>query len=393
LNKKDKKPAICLFIKIVKRTNGYFFLLIGYYWILLDIFFIIFPLCMNLTSLLITPELLKFITEIDEFKGAWKVLGGHSPDQLNALRKVATIESIGSSTRIEGSKLNDQEIESLLSSVSKQSFNTRDKQEVAGYAEVMEIIFQNFSEIPITENYIKQLHTMLLRHSDKDERHRGEYKKHSNSVEAFNGEGKSLGTVFQTTPAFDTPYEMQRLVYWTVQTLEDNSYHPLIVVAVFNVYFLAIHPFQDGNGRLSRILVTLLMLKIGYSYIPYSSLESIIEKNKDAYYLALQRTQKTLKQDKIDWQPWLHFFLSGLKRQKDHLNDKTRGLVQYAELSHESMLIMQYVDLHDRMTISQAESIITTIKRPTIKKRITDLVNQGLLVRHGKARGVWYSKG
>jgi Fic family protein len=289
--------------------------------------------------------------------------------------------------------LNDQEIESLLSSVSKQSFNTRDKQEVAGYAEVMEIIFQNFSEIPITENYIKQLHTMLLRHSDKDERHRGEYKKHSNSVEAFNGEGKSLGTVFQTTPAFDTPYEMQRLVYWTVQTLEDNSYHPLIVVAVFNVYFLAIHPFQDGNGRLSRILVTLLMLKIGYSYIPYSSLESIIEKNKDAYYLALQRTQKTLKQDKIDWQPWLHFFLSGLKRQKDHLNDKTRGLVQYAELSHESMLIMQYVDLHDRMTISQAESIITTIKRPTIKKRITDLVNQGLLVRHGKARGVWYSKG
>jgi Fic family protein len=348
---------------------------------------------MNLTSLLITPELLKFITEIDEFKGAWKVLGGHSPDQLNALRKVATIESIGSSTRIEGSKLNDQEIESLLSSVSKQSFNTRDKQEVAGYAEVMEIIFQNFSEIPITENYIKQLNTMLLRHSDKDERHRGEYKKHSNSVEAFNGEGKSLGTVFQTTPAFDTPYEMQRLVYWTVQTLEDNSYHPLIVVAVFNVYFLAIHPFQDGNGRLSRILVTLLMLKIGYSYIPYSSLESIIEKNKDAYYLALQRTQKTLKQDKIDWQPWLHFFLSGLKRQKDHLNDKTRGLVQYAELSHESMLIMQYVDLHDRMTISQAESIITTIKRPTIKKRITDLVNQGLLVRHGKARGVWYSKG
>lgn len=347
---------------------------------------------MNLTSLLITPELLKLIAEIDEFKGAWKILGEHSPDQLNVLRKVATIESIGSSTRIEGSKLSNNEIESLLSRISKHSFDTRDQQEVAGYAEVMEIIFLNFSDISITENYIKQLHTMLLRHSNKDERHRGEYKKHTNSIEAFNRDGKSLGTVFKTTTAFDTPYEMQRLVHWTVQTLEDKSYHPLIVVGVFNVVFLAIHPFQDGNGRLSRILVTLLMLKAGYSYIPYSSFESIIEKNKEAYYLALQRTQKTLKQDKVDWLPWLHFFLSGLKRQKDHLNDKTRRLVQYAELSHESMLIMQYVDLHHRITISQAENIITTIKRPTIKNRISDLVDKGLLVRHGKARGVWYSK-
>lgn len=286
---------------------------------------------MNLTSLIITPELLKLITEIDEFKGSWKNLGSHSPDYLKELRHVATIESIGSSTRIEGSKLSDDEIESLLGDVTKQSFNTRDQQEVAGYAEVMETIFQNFTDIAISENYIKQLHSMLLRHSTKDERHRGEYKKHSNSVEAFDAGGKSLGVVFQTTAPFDTPYEMQNLVDWTAKTLEDKSYHPLIVVAVFNVVFLAIHPFQDGNGRLSRVFVTLLMLA-GYTYIPYSSLESIVEKNKDAYYLALQRTQKTLKQDSIDWLPWFRFFLSSLKRQKDHLNEKTTRLNQYTEL-------------------------------------------------------------
>jgi Fic family protein len=185
---------------------------------------------------------------------------------------------------------------------------------------------------------------------------------------------------------------MQSLIDWTAKTLEDKSYHPLIIVAVFNVIFLAIHPFQDGNGRLSRILVTLLMLKTGYNYIPYSSLESIIEKNKDAYYLALQRTQKTLKQDKIDWFPWVHFFLSSLKRQKDHLNEKTTRLIQYSELPLECALIMQYVDIHNRITIAQAESIITTIKRPTIKNRIAELVNKGLLVRYGKARGVWYAK-
>lgn len=347
---------------------------------------------MNLSSLIITPELLKLMTEIDEFKGSWTTLSTYSPDHLKALRRVATIESIGSSTRIEGSRLTDNEIEALLGEVKRESFNTRDEQEVVGYAEVMEIIFQNFKDIPISENYIKQLHTLLLRYSTKDDRHRGEYKKHSNSVEAFNAEGKSLGIVFQTTSAFDTPYEMQKLVTWTVQTLEDKSYHPLIVVAIFNVVFLAIHPFQDGNGRLSRILVTLLMLKAGYSYIPYSSLESIVEKNKEGYYLALQRTQKTLKQESSDWLPWFQFFFSALKRQKDHLSEKTNTLNQYAELPHESVLIMQYVDTHTRITLAQAQNIITTIKRPTIKKRISDLVNRGLLTRHGKARGVWYSK-
>jgi Fic family protein len=239
---------------------------------------------MNLKNLIITPELLKLISEIDEFNGGWKVHSLHNPDYLIHLRHVATIESIGSSTRIEGSKLKDSEIELLLGNINQQSFAHRDEQEVVGYSEVMETIFINFKDISITENYIKQLHSSLLRHSNKDERHRGEYKKHSNSVEAFDQLGNNLGVVFKTTSAFDTPREMQELIYWVRETLEDKSYHPLIVVAIFNVIFLAIHPFEDGNGRLSRVLISLLMLKAGYSYIPYSSLENIIEKNKDSYY-------------------------------------------------------------------------------------------------------------
>lgn len=347
---------------------------------------------MDLRSLTITPELLRLISEIDEFKGSWRVQNAQSPERLQALRHVATIESIGSSTRIEGSKLSDGEIEELLSQVGKTSFLTRDEQEVAGYAEVMETIFENFADIPITENYIKQLHATLLRHSDKDVRHRGEYKKHANNVEAFDPDGKSLGVVFETTTPFDTPAQMQDLLIWIRETLADNSYHPLIAIAVFNVLFLAIHPFQDGNGRLSRVLVNLLLLKAGYSYIPYASLESVVEKNKDAYYLALQRTQRTLKDNKTDWSPWLRFFLSSLKRQKDHLVEKTSALSQYSALPHEGMLIMQYVDSHHRITISDAEKLITTVSRPTIKNRLSKLIEEGLLVRHGKARGTWYSK-
>ncbi len=347
---------------------------------------------MDLRSLSITPELLRLITEIDEFKGGWRAQNAQNPERLQALRHVATIESIGSSTRIEGSKLNNTEIEKLLSNVGKASFLTRDEQEVAGYAEVMETVFENYAEIPITENYIKQFHTMLLRHSEKDTRHRGEYKKHSNSVEAFAPDGKSLGVVFETTTPFDTPVQMRDLLIWIREVLADNSYHPLVVTAIFNVVFLAIHPFQDGNGRLSRVLVSLLLLKAGYSYIPYVSLESIVEKNKDAYYLGLQRTQRTLHSETVDWLPWLRFFLDSLKRQKDHLTEKTAVLSQYAGLSHESMLIMQYVESHHRITVRDAEKMITTISRPTIKNRFSQLVEQGLLVRHGRGRGSWYSK-
>lgn len=346
---------------------------------------------MDLKTLNITPELLKIIAELDEFNGGWKMQNNLDPDFLSRLRHVATIESIGSSTRIEGSKLTDNEIESLLSEVKKQSFSHRDEQEVAGYSEIMETIFTNFEHIEISENYIKQLHIILLRHSDKDIRHCGEYKKHSNGVEAFNELGKNLGVVFETTSAFDTPRKMQELIYWARESLSDKSYHPLIIIAVFNLVFLAIHPFQDGNGRLSRSLVSLLMLKAGYGYIPYSSLESIVEKNKDGYYLALQRTQKTL-QSKTDWLPWLNFFFRSLKRQKDHLQTKTNNVEKYSHLPQESVIIMQYLEKHNRITIAEASNIITTISKPSVKNRLSELVKLGLVARNGKARGTWYSK-
>lgn len=347
---------------------------------------------MDLRSLIITPDLLTQIAQIDEFKGAWQVMHSMSPERLQSLKHVATIESIGSSTRIEGSKLSDEDVEKLLGGLGKQSFANRDEQEVVGYSEVMETIFQNFQDIKLTENYIKQLHSMLLRHSDKDERHRGEYKKHPNNVEAFDVDGNSVGIVFATATPFETPSQMQSLVTWTCDTLEDGSHHPLIVIGVFNVVFLAIHPFQDGNGRLSRVLVTLLLLNAGYSYIPYSSLESIVEKNKEAYYLALRRTQKTLKFEKVDWLPWLQFFFTSLKRQKDHLASKVSKNQRYSELPKESVAIMEYVDEHHRITTGDAEKI-TNAPRPTVKKRLATLVESGLLVRQGKGRGSWYGKG
>ncbi len=349
-------------------------------------------LALNLANLTITPELLRLITEIDEFKGSWQVQNNQNPERLKSLRRVATIESIGSSTRIEGSKLTDAEIEALLSHSDSQTLLSRDEQEVTGYAEAIETVFNNYSSMPLTENYIKQLHSILLRRSEKDERHRGEYKKHSNNVEAFDEHGKSLGIVIETASPFDTPQKMLELIAWTRDTLDDNSYHPLLTIAIFNVVFLAIHPFQDGNGRLSRIVVNWLLLRSGYTYTPYTSLESVIERNKDAYYLALRKTQITLSNDDIDWSPWITFFMRSLKRQKDHLVEKTNSLEVYLNLPVESALIMQFLDAHQRITIKQAEKLPTGVARATLKNRFSELIKKGLIIRHGKARGTWYEK-
>ena len=237
-------------------------------------------------SLQITTDILSLIAGIDEFKGAWRALGTLAPDRLSALRRVATIESIGSSTRIEGSKLSDREVEHLLSNLQIKSFETRDEQEVAGYAQVMELVFMSWQDISLTENHIRQLHRDLLTYSDKDDWHRGNYKTTSNSVAAFDEHGKQLGVVFETATPFDTPRLMAELVAWFSEERETGRLHPLLLIGIWVVVFLEIHPFQDGNGRLSRVLTTLLLLQAGYAYVPYSSLESVIEQNKEAYYLA-----------------------------------------------------------------------------------------------------------
>lgn len=347
---------------------------------------------MDVRQLTITPDLLKLIAEIDEFKGTWKVTQKLSPDRLQVLRHVATIESIGSSTRIEGARLSDREVEELLQGLSTRSFGTRDEQEVAGYAQAMDLVFEHASDLLLTENYIKYLHRELLRHSEKDAYHRGEYKKFPNNVEAFDADGQSLGVVFATATPFDTPREMEDLVKWTRETLEDASLHPLMVIGVFAVVFLAIHPFQDGNGRLSRVLTSLLLLRAGYSYIPYSSLESVIEKNKQSYYISLRRTQGALKLDTQDWLPWLRFFLTALKRQKDHLSVKLSELqgARFDGLPKESVAILEYVAREGRITTAQALEL-AKIPRPTVRLRLDQLVEAGHLQAQGKGRGAYYS--
>lgn len=344
--------------------------------------------------LTLTPDLVKLIAEIDEFKGRWQALKTLSPERLNALRKVAAIESIGSSTRIEGAKLTDAQVETLLSNLERTSFLTRDEQEVAGYAEAMDLVFEAYSDLAITENHIRQLHQTLLRHSSKDERHRGSYKTLSNNVAAFDADGQEIGVIFETTSPFDTPREMEELVAWTRKALAEEAHHPLLVIAVFVVVFLAIHPFQDGNGRLSRVLTTLLLLRAAYAYVPFASLESVVEANKDLYYKALRRTQSTLQTDTPDWLPWIGSFLRSLKKQKDTLEDRIeQERVESAddsELPELSLEVIKLLREEGRRTAVQIAEA-TGANRNTLKVRLRELVESGRIKRFGKARATWYS--
>jgi len=319
-------------------------------------------------TLTITTDILSLIAELDEFKGAWRALGTLAPERLLALRRVATIESIGSSTRIEGSMLSDKDVERLLSKLEIKSFETRDEQEVAGYAEVMEMIFQAWDDITLTENHIKQLHRDLLKYSEKDECHRGTYKTLSNSVAAFD-----------------------ELVEWTSAALETRQLHPLLVISIFIVVFLEIHPFQDGNGRLSRVLTTLLLLRAGYAFVPYSSLESVIEQSKEGYYLALRQTQGTIRTETPNWQPWLVFILHALQQQMKRLAKKVeREKIILSALPELSVCIMEHVREHGRVTIGEMARI-TGASRNTLKEHFRQLHDAGQIILHGRGRGAWYS--
>lgn len=337
----------------------------------------------------ISPELVGLIGEIDEFKGAWRALGTLAPERLSGLRKVATIESVGSSTRIEGAKLSDREVEELLGRIGVQPLHTRDEQEVAGYADVMEMVFANHGAIPTDESHILQLHAHLLRYSDKDQRHRGKYKTLPNRVEAFDEAGRSIGVIFETSAPFDTPRDMAELVAWYRDAMQGGT-HPLIAIGVFVVVFLAIHPFQDGNGRLSRALTTLLLLRSGYAYVPYSSLESIIEQNKEGYYLALRRTQGTLKADAPDWAPWLTYFLRSLQKQKQRLAEKVeREHLLRSTLPELSIKIVELVRTHGQLAVADVIQL-TGAPRATAKRHLAELVDGGYLKTIGKSRGTRY---
>jgi len=339
---------------------------------------------------LTNQRMMQLIAAIDEYRGKWNVVEKRENRYLKELRKIATIESIGSSTRIEGATMTDEEIKQLLKDVKITKFKTRDEQEVIGYYEVLELILDNFSEIRLSESYIKQLHQLLLKHSDKDERHRGSYKNLPNKVVATYPTGEQK-TIFDTTEPALVEGEMFELIEWTNLQWKEKMIHPLIVLAVFVYDFLSIHPFQDGNGRLSRLFTTLFLLQQGYEFMQYISFENHIEKNKKTYYDALMTAQRKriTKEDIID--KWLLFFLESLKTLTEKLDKKYDVFKQKGGyLNERQKMLKEFIIEQRTVKISDLSIAFPDISPNTLKKDLQYLKTEQIINTVGQGKGTIY---
>jgi Fic family protein len=339
---------------------------------------------------LTNQRVMQLLASIDEYRGKWNMVEKRENRYLKELRKIATIESIGSSTRIEGATMTDEEVQRLLKDLKITNLNTRDEQEVVGYYEVLELIFDNLSEIKLSESYIKQLHQLLLKHSAKDERHRGGYKNLSNKVVATYPTGEQK-TIFATTEPALVEGEMFGLIEWTNMQWHEKTIHPLIVLAVFIYEFLSIHPFQDGNGRLSRLLTTLFLLQQGYDFMQYISFENHIEKNKKVYYDALMTAQRkrTTQEDIID--KWLLFFLESLKTLTKKLDTKYDLFKQKGGyLNERQKMLKEFIMQQRTIKIADLSAAFPDISPNTLKKDLQYLKIEQIITTVGQGKGTVY---
>lgn len=339
----------------------------------------------------VSAEFLLKIARIDELKGSWSAGAHLNPYLLGRLKRSVLITSTGASTRIEGAKLSDEDIEKLMLGISIQKFSDREKGEVKGYFKLLTNIFNSWQDIQFSESSIKHFHKELLKYVEKDKLHRGEYKRQENKVQMINSKGKIISTLFDTTPAYLTPKEMNELVDWTGKALADKRYHPLLIIGSFLVEFLSIHPFEDGNGRLSRILTNFLLLKTGYLYMPYISHEKLIEDKKADYYIALRKSQKTFKSSNADIGDWLSFFLNIILAQSEKAISLISSENLESILSSKQLAVWEYLQ-NVSETTPRRIARVTNIARPTVYQILSKLLKLQKIERLGLGRSTRYRK-
>jgi Fic family protein len=264
---------------------------------------------------------------------------------------------------------------------------------VAGYADAIHRVLDTWDSITVSEEHLRQLHAVLLQHSGNGEAHQlgGEYKRIPNHVAVVDESGEPTGLVLETSSPAETPRKMERLLGWHAEVERSGELHPLLVTGMFIAWFLAIHPFDEGNGRLSRILTTLLLLRAGYAHVSYASLEQIIEGSTAFHDAALRKTQQTLNSPLPDWGAWLLFFMRSLVRQKDQLMARMEAsekvLPELTELAARLIRL-----LGDVPALSVAAAVQATgANRNTVKATLRNLAARELLVARGKGRGAHYT--
>ncbi len=330
-------------------------------------------------------DLLNLISSLDRFDASWSSIERREGQSLKQLKQIATVKSVGASTRIEGSKMSDEEVDVLLNHLDINKLEDRDSQEVVGYFETLDIITESYNNIEVDENGIKHLHNILMKHNQKDQWHKGNYKLHSNAVQASQPDG-STQIIFRTTePGFPTENSMRSLIEWYVN---DRRTHPLVKAAIFTYDFLSIHPFQDGNGRMSRLISTLLLLKTGYQWIQYVSFEHEIESRKPEYYRVLRSCQSHRPNENIG--EWVNFFFDALKNIQINLMEKLKSSGTESQLSPREKSIITIIGSRPGIKSGDIANKLG-IPNPTVKRILTELVKRNLIEKDGIGPGTNYT--
>lgn len=336
----------------------------------------------------LTLEVTRLLEDLAMFRGNWERLKRTQPDQLQRLRRIATIESVAASTRIEGAEVTNEEVANILDGLALEPMRSRDASEVRGYSDLLTLIYDQPAGLPITENYVKQMHKVLLQHSEVEAHHRGEYKRQPNDVMATTPDGRRV-TMLKTASPFETAVLMPRLVEEYAAASRSPDWHPLILIADFILWFLSIHPFLEGNGRLSRALAMLMLLKSGYEYVPFASLEKVVEDNKGEYYGTLQRSQIAARGEAGSYQPWLVFFLRALRAQQQNLAAVLNREREVQSLTTDQQKLLEILR---RAGFASASELASQLDRPsrTIRYNLASLVDRKLVEFRGQRRGRRY---
>lgn len=330
-------------------------------------------------------EFYQELIQLDRFDSNWKDIERKGKQTLKELKSIATARSVGSSTRIEGSKLSDTEVGVLIENLDISKLTDRDQQEVAGYYKTLNLIAESYRDIAITESNIKYLHKTLMSFSKKDDHHKGDYKTTSNRVEKTEADGTKTIIFNTTAPGLATRETMEKVVHWYNN---DNTTPAIIRAAIFVYEFLSIHPFEDGNGRLSRLLANLLLLKSGYAWIEYVSFEHEIEHRKKEYYQVLMNAQRNRPGEDVT--EWVNFFIACLKNIQQQLLEKVKKKDYLDSIGMREQSIYNLIENNPGISSGDIASKLD-IPNPTVKRILADLKKMGALVVHGAGRGTSYS--
>ena len=349
----------------------------------------------NIKHLIITGYHTSLISRIERFQGAFEATRFQRPVLVGNLKQASIITSSGASTRIEGAILTDEQVRELVEKGCKiTDISSRSEREVAGYVEALNYIYDNFAKLRISEKTIRELHQLLTNKLTEDQlpsKQRGAYKDVINDVvEIDSSTGEVIRTWFKTTPPGPaTQAAMTGLISGYNELVSGDDCHPLIVIGGFIVHFLAIHPFRDGNGRLSRLLTTLLLLRHGYRWVQYSSHEKIIEDNKESYYVSLRNTQSTLETAQPDYEYWLNLFLKTVSIQADFLNSKIIKESPAGVMNANEKHIFQVIESVGECKIAYILEN-TDMTRSGLKTLLKRLVDKGIIRQLGRGKGTTY---